>query len=272
MLLLRRGRYSSHPAGATGGDTGWKGAALLHAQPLHLHLLLHGDPHHRRLRLLVGHPRTIGTANHVRPGRQDGGTYLLLLHKQLLLLLLLLLHQLLLRLLRTVRVRSSLHVLRLCCRRRPSHKLLLILTLVWLLKQHLLLLLLLLPLIRLFHLSLFCQLLLRNQRLLLQQALQMTTRRSRIILSNRILRQTRALLRHLHLSELLLWQRGAHQMATGSNHPRLVNCRRLLLLNHRPRLSWLHMWTLQRAFLLLPMLFLLIFMSVHLAYFLLLNK
>ena len=49
----------------------------------------------------------------------------------MLLLLLLLLHHLLLRLQRPIR--SSLHVLRLCYRRRPSHKLLRILTLIGLL-------------------------------------------------------------------------------------------------------------------------------------------
>ena len=89
MLLLRRGRYSSHPAGATGGDTGWKGAALLHAQPLHLHLLLHGDPHHR-LWLLVGHPHSIAATNQRRTRRHGRRAYLALLHEQLLLLLLLL--------------------------------------------------------------------------------------------------------------------------------------------------------------------------------------
>ena len=81
------------------------------------------------------------------------------------------------------------------------------------------------------------------------------------------------MLRHLHLSELLLWQRCAHNLATiRSNHPRLVHCWRLLLLNHRPHLPWLHVLTLWWAFLLLPKLLLLIFMPMQLANFLLLNK
>ena len=51
-------------------------------------------------------------------------------------------------------------------------------------------------------------------------------------------------MRHMHLLELLLRQRGAHHRTSGSSHPMLVNCGRQVVLNHRPYISWMPRMTL----------------------------